>query len=147
MYIYSDQVTVTPLSAQRLHELLLDQIKSPHQPGNSGDLVGVVSSDQFSFRILYRSQKGRLNLELYGSYHEREGGLEVKWNTRLSTGTKLILFALMPAGVLLCLDHEFIALWALVIVLHAFTYARERSRLHERLSKLYEQPVSKEADR
>ena len=136
MYLYSDQTIKVQLSAHQLNERLEHHLKSPHLPAKRGEFVGAASAGKFSFHILKRSNKGGLEMELYGSYLEREGDLELTWNTRLSKANKIILFAFIPAGVLLFLEHKFIILWALVVVMNAFAYARERVKLHERLLKL-----------
>lgn len=135
MYLYSDQKINTPLSSQQLEERLLGHIKSPHAQGEVDELIGQAHQGAFSFSRRARTRRN-VELELYGSYCEVEGELEVTWNTRLSTGNKLVLFYALPIGVLVFGEPEYLALWGLAVALNAFAYRVERAKLSKRLAHI-----------
>ena len=135
MYLYSDQKINAKGSAQQLEEQLQRHVKSPHVRGEVDELIGQADHEAFSFSRRARMRRN-IELELYGSYREVGGELEVTWNTRLLTGNKVVLFACLPIGVLVIGKPEYLALWAIAVALNAFAYRKERAKLHEWLTQL-----------
>jgi len=141
MYLYSDQKINLALSPQQLEERLLRHIKSPHMPGEVDELIGQAHQGSFSFSRRTRMRRN-VELELYGSYCEVNGELELTWNTRLSMGNKLVLFCALPIGLLLFGEPKYLVVWVIAVALNGFAYKEERARLYERLSQVIHQATS-----